>query len=281
MNECPHCRRPLPEPVGRFCPYCGGDLQSPPPPEVGAPGAPLPEAPPPAPLPPWSRPPVGPPEPSLGGTPWEQRDRLGFGAALLDTTKQVLTSPTRFFQAMRPEGGIGQPLLYAVIVGYVGLLANAIYEAVLRGVLGTSFGFLPRGSEWERLMTSMSWGATLVGQALFGPIAVVVGVFVFAGIVHVMLLLVSGARRGFEATFRVSAYSEAAMLLGLIPICGGFFSAVLYVILAIIGLGEAHGIGKGKAALAVLLPLILVCCCCGAAIMLLIGGLAGALGRMS
>jgi hypothetical protein len=225
--------------------------------------------------------PPPPPPPPQGGTPWERREEIGFGAALVDTTKQVLSAPTRFFQAMDPEGGIGAPLLYAVIVGYVGLLANAVYEAVARGVLGTSLGFWPRGSEWERMMTSMHWGATLVAQAIFGPVAIVIGLFVFAGIVHLMLLLVGGARRHFEATFRVSAYSEAAMVLGLIPVCGGLVSAILYIVLTVIGLGEAHGIGKGKAALAVLLPLILVCCCCAAAVVLIVGGVAGTLGRWS
>jgi hypothetical protein len=199
----------------------------------------------------------------------------------VETTKQVLTTPTLFFRNMAVTGGIGGPLLYAVIVGYLGLLATAIYDAILRGVLGNPFGYFRGGDELERLFTSVHWGANLAVQVLLGPIFVVIGLFVFAGITHLMLLLVGGAKSGFEATLRAGAYSEAAMLLGVVPVCGSLLSAVVFIVIAIIGLGEAHGIGKGKAALAVLLPFLLLCCCCGVTLGAMLGGLASVLGRAS
>ena len=47
-----------------------------------------------------------------------------------------------------------------------------------------------------------------------------------------------------------------------------------------IGLSEAHGISRGKAAAAVLVPFVIVCCCCSGIIAAAVFGLAGALGRM-
>jgi hypothetical protein len=68
-------------------------------------------------------------------------------------------------------------------------------------------------------------------------------------------------------------------MLAVVPVCG--FLAGLYVlVLNIIGLSEAHGISRGKAAAAVLVPILLVCCCCALGIGLLFGGLAGVLSQI-
>ena len=76
-----------------------------------------------------------------------------------------------------------------------------------------------------------------------------------------MLLLLGGARRPYETTLRVSAYaSGATSVLGLIPLCGAFIGGIYAVVVAIIGLSRAHEISTGKAAAAVLLPIVL---CCG------------------
>ena len=220
-----------------------------------------------------------PPPPPGGGPPWERRSQIGFGSALVETTQQVLTAPTAFFRSMPTTGGIGGPLLYAVIVGYVGLLASVLYMFVLQATLGSAWTFGHHG-EWERLMPFLRSGVGLVAQVIFGPIQVVIGLFVVTAIVHLALMLLGGASRGFEGTFRVAAYSEAAMLIRIIPICGDVVAMVYFIVLAIIGLSEAHQISKGRAAAAVLLPLLLLCCCCAAIVALAVGGLATAIGHM-
>jgi hypothetical protein len=282
MTQCPQCRQPLLDPNDRFCPHCGADLRGPgaPPPDARA-GLP-PEAPP-AGLPPgdWTPAalPPGAPGPS-GRTPWERRGQIGIGAALIETVQQVLTKPGAFFRSMPVTGGIGGPLLFGVIVGYVGLVASAIYYAVLESVGGAAWtGWAGRSRELERLLPYLQGGMGLVGQIVFGAFAVVIGLFVFSAIVHLMLLLVGGARQGFEATFRVAAYAEATMLLRLIPFCGEPIAVVYFLVVAIIGLAEAHRIGKGKSALAVLLPMIVFCCCCALATAVALGGLASVLGQ--
>jgi hypothetical protein len=225
-----------------------------------------------------------PPLPGAGGggggsTPWERRDRIGFVGALFETTKQVLTAPGEFFRAMPVSGGIGAPLGYGVIVGYVGLLAQAVYDAVFRTVAGSAMA--PWGSrpELERFGALMGGGLGFLIQAVLGPVLVVIGLFVASGIFHVMLLLLGSARRDFEATVRVGCYGEAAALFGLVPICGGLIGAIYQIVLWIIGLSEAHGISKGRAAAAVLIPIALVCCCCVAIMAIAFGGLAAALGQ--
>lgn len=197
------------------------------------------------------------------GTPWERRHEIGFATALIETTQRVLTAPSAFFRAMPVTGGIGSPLLYAVLVGYAGIVISAFYSFVLESVMGSAFTrFGGGGSDaMAGLMPYLQGGIGLGLQLIFGPVFLVIGLFLFAGIVHLALLALGGAARGFEATFRVACYIEAASLLNIIPGCGGLIATVAMLVLAIIGIAEAHGTTRGRAAAAVLLPIV-VCCCC-------------------
>lgn len=261
MIHCPRCQQPLPEPPTRFCPNCGYDTQA-----AGEPIVP-------------GGPEVGGAPPAGGGPPWERRQQIGFASALVETTQQVLTSPSDFFRSMPVTGGIGGPLLYGVIVGYVGVVASALYAFILQSAIGSSWSF-GRNSELDRIMPMLSSGMGLVGQVLFGPIFVAVWIFVVSAVVHVCLLLLGGATNGFEGAFRVIAYSAAAMVIRIVPVCGELVAIVYYVILAIIGVSAAHRISGLKATAAVLLPFVLLCCCCGAGILAAAGGLASLLNQV-
>jgi hypothetical protein len=264
MDLCPHCRNALPESPGRYCPNCGGDLQAAPS-AAGASTPPPPTTPPPL--------PSGGATPPGAGSPWENRDRLGFLGALVETTKQVLGQPTRFFREMPTTGGIGAPLLYAVVIGWVGWVAAGLYSALFQSIVGSGLAFFGERPEFaEALHFAQSWVGFVI-QVVFAPVWIAIGVFVAAGIFHLMLLILGGAQRDFEATFRVVGYAQAPAVLMLVPFCGGFVAGAWSLVLYVMGLAEAQGIGHGKAAAAVLLPLVLVCCCCGLAILLFAGAL--------
>ncbi len=181
---------------------------------------------------------------------------------------------------MPVTGGIGDPLLYAVIVGYIGLFASTIYNLVFRSVLTSSLSRMGGNSDFERLAGFMHGGVGVVLNLILGPLFIVIGLFVSAGIFHLVLLALGGAQRGFEATFRVASYSQAASIFNIIPGCGGLVGLVYALVLLVIGLSEAHGISRGKSATAVLVPFVLICCCCAGVIAVAAFGLAGALGRM-
>jgi hypothetical protein len=214
-----------------------------------------------------------------GGTPWERRGEIGFLPALFETTKQVLLSPALFFRGMPVGPGLADPLLYAVILGYAGVIVQALYQAFFHVALGS---LLPRGfggrSELARALPFLEGGVGLIVQVVVGPILVILGLFVGAGIYHLVLLLLGGARRGFEGTFRVSAYGQAVSVLMAFPFCGGVVALVWWVVVATIGLSEVHGIGRGRALAALLIPVVLLCCCCGG-ILGVFGGLLSTLAR--
>jgi hypothetical protein len=98
-----------------------------------------------------------------------------------------------------------------------------------------------------------------VAQLVFGGMFVVIGVFVAAGILHLMLLLLNGATQKFEATFRVISFAQTTSLLLLVPFCGQIVAGVAKLwtlVLYVLGLAPAHRIGHGKAAAAVFLPVL-------------------------
>jgi hypothetical protein len=259
MAACPYCQYPLSEPPSRFCPSCGRD--------VGL------------------APAEGPPEPerasaSPPGTPWERRRTIGFGAGLAETAQQVLTSPQAFFRAMPVTGGIPDPLLYGLLVSYIGLVAAAVYNAVFNTTFGAAFSQLGDRPELERLLPFFSGGAGLLMNLIMGPIFITVGLFIWSGILHLLLLLLGGGARGFEATFRVVAYASTTNLIQIVPFCGGVVGGIYGIVLAIIGLSAAHGDSTGKAAAAVLLPLVLCCCCIILTVAAVMGGIASLASQM-
>lgn len=246
MTSCPRCQNPLPDPPERFCPSCGADLELPPPipPPVSDPRTE------------WA------PGPGAReGTPWERRAEIGIASALIETTQRVLTAPAAFFRAMPVTGGIGSPLVYALIIGYAGIVISAIYDFVLESVMGSSFARLGGSEAMAGVMPYMAGALGLGMKLIMGPFLLGVGLFVASGIVHLGLMALGGAARGFEATFRVVCYSEAAALLNIVPVCGGLIAPVIMIVLMIIGVSEAHGTTRGRAAAAVLLPVVLCCCC--------------------
>ncbi len=263
MPSCPRCQNPLPDPAERYCPSCGADLTTLPPPPL-----------------PGEHPPSEGWAPGTGareGTPWERRQQVGLATALIETTQRVLTAPAAFFRSMPVTGGIVSPLLYAVIIGYAGIVISAIYDFVLESVMGSAFTrFGGGGSEAiAGLAPYMQGGIAFAVKLILGPVMVLVGLFVMSGLVHLALMALGGAARGFEGTFRVACYSEAAALLNIIPVCGSVLAAIAMIVLMIIGISEAHGVTRGRAAAAVLLPIILCCCC---VLIPLVGGIASLIG---
>jgi len=192
----------------------------------------------------------------------------------------VLLEPGAFFRAMPVAGGIASPLLYGVVIGWIGLAAAAFYQAIFRSVVGSSWGALGDRPEIAAVLGWVESWAGFVAQVVFGGVFVVIGLFVAAGILHLMLLLLGGARRGFEATFRVVSFSQATSVLFLLPFCGQAIGAVWCLVLYVLGLAQAHQIGHGKAAAAVLLPLLVVCCCCAGLAFLFAGAIASLVGQV-
>lgn len=179
--------------------------------------------------------------------PWEELHRYGFLNALYQTTKEAMLYPGRFFGRMPSRVGLWQPLLYAVVVGVIGAFFEWMWS-----LTGSSLQMFMASDVSELLERPIALGLAFVCS----PILICLHVFVGSGIVHLCLLLVGGSRLGFEATFRVVAYSLATATLLIIPICGNLVFSLWGLVVVVIGLQKIHDIEAWRAVLAVLLPLL-------------------------
>jgi hypothetical protein len=224
-------------------------------------------------------PPLGPPPPQpvpttevvipRGGLPWDQRQEKGFFNAFIETLQMVLSKPVAAFTAMKREGGLGEPLLYAIIGGTFGAIFAVIYNFVLR----TSALLPSRHAPFTHLLS----GVGLFGVLILTPFFVVIGAFVGSAILHLCLMIVGGAKQTFETTFRVICFAGGSVNpLLVIPFCGGLIVGIWKIVLYCIGLAHAHETDTGRAVLAVLLPVVV---CCGGGVLLLF--MFGALGAWS
>jgi hypothetical protein len=204
------------------------------------------------------QPPGGvPPAPQAQSLPWEQP---GYPAleGLYETAKLFLTAPSQAFARMSLTGTLGRPLLYAVIFGWLGIIASQAYSLAFRGAIQNMLSGLPGYN--SRLMFGMPVAAT-VGIMILAPVFVLLGIFIWSAIVHLFLMLVGGANTGFASTVRVVAYAGTVQIVQVVPLCGSTIAAIWGLVLYIIGLAIAHRTTQGKSALAVLLPLALCCVC--------------------
>ncbi len=229
---CPHCGKEVAE--GQiFCQHCGSRIAE----ESVQPPAE-----------------ITPEKAGREKTPWEDREAQGFLGGLFKTLNESLFRPSEFFRKMSVTGGLTDPLLYALIVGMVGLMFNYFWQILFRSAMQNMIPGM-QAAAGQHLFQ----GVGMAILAFFSPVLIIVGLFVSSGILHLFLMMVKGAKNGFEATFRVVAYGYSANIFLVIPFCGGLLAGVWAIVLYIIGLRESHETTGGKAAFAVFLPLI-VCC---------------------
>ena len=190
--------------------------------------------------------------------PWERRERFGFLNGLYLTIKDVLLAPRQFFHRMPSQVGLLQPLYFAVLLGVL-----ASFFAWMWALAGSSLQMLVADSFEEVVQGPM----VAFGLFVSSPFSTAIGVLIKAGLLHGVLMLVGGNRLGFEATFRVSAYGEAAGILALVPACGGFIGLIWSLVVTIIGLYSIHETEPWRAVVAVLVVTTVCASMIGAGIM--------------
>jgi hypothetical protein len=274
----------------------------PPPPERFEGGQPPPARPPPwgagaqQPPPPgggWGPPPGGPPgfgpwgpgplEPELP-SPFAERARRGFLGAFVETWKLVALEPQRFFRRVRVDQ-TRSAVLFAVLSYTVGTVVQTVF-AWLSGQQGLAIleqlaeRMPPGQAEVLRSYAVHSGGGLLLAEVLIAPALGLVALYVIAAVVHALLLLFRGARRGFDATLTAVGYAFGLYLLLAVPACGGLVAPIWFLVVTVVGLGEAQRCGPGKAAVAVLAPALLACVCCCGALGVGLGGLLKGMGGL-
>ncbi len=242
---CPHCGKEVSE-NQVFCQHCGSRIAGP------APGG-------------------------RERTPWEERSEHGIVKGLFGTLKTSLFSPAEFFKKMNVTGGVAEPTLYAMIVGMAGVMVFYFWQIILQSSLPGPLSHEVKGPAGIDLFSGIGMAIVAVGT----PFIIIIGLFLWAGFLHVLLLMMQGAKNGFEATFRTVAYSYGSNIFLVVPFCGGIIAGIWNIVIVIIGLKEAHGTTGGKAAFAVLFPAILCCAAVVFFILVILGTVAASFGTIS
>jgi len=170
----------------------------------------------------------------------------------LPMVRAVVTQPTAFFESLPRQGSYRGPLGFALI--------GAAISAILGGILAMTTGLSVSG---------------FISAIIGSLIAEAIGLFVVAGIAQLLVSLIVGSTNsGYEASFRVVSYASVTSLVSWIPVIGPLLS--LYgVYLAIVGIREMQQTTTNKAALVVLIPVVVL------AILVFLGVLLGAVAALS
>lgn len=234
------------------------------------------------PQPPGAPPPVPPPPPppgmpgSYAGIPWEHRQQIGFAEALVETVKLFIKEPAATWARVRPQGDLFEALTFSVLVSWVGVAASAVWSMLTPSPF---IHFLPPALR-DRMGAAMA--GHMVGavfQIVLAPVFIVIGLFIWAGLVHLSLMIVGGlssSTSGFEGTFRAIAYSGVGDLAQVVPVVGGLIALVWKIILSVMGIVALHRTTTGKAVAGVLIPLAVCCVCVVIVVVVIAAGVAGA-----
>src|SRR5213075_3466521 len=109
---------------------------------------------------------------SRTGLPWDHRQERGFSNAFVETLVIVLTKPGEAFTVMKREGGLGQPLIYALIGGCLGGLVAFLFSLGFQS-LGL---FTDRHNNSLAAMAGIGIGSTIMIILL--PLFIVIGLFI-------------------------------------------------------------------------------------------------------
>ena len=162
-----------------------------------------------------------------------------------DVVRRVVARPAEFFSGIPRRGNYLAPLIFALICIEIstilgGLLRLAWQPETTGGVRfqGIAYGF-----------------GDFIADVILTPIGAAIGLFIFAAIVHLLVMLFVGdGNSGYESTFRVVAYVSVTSLVNWIPLIGGLL-ALYGLYLAVVGIRQMHSTTTGRAALVVLLPI--------------------------
>jgi hypothetical protein len=158
----------------------------------------------------------------------------------------VLFSPRSAFSTMPVRGGWREPLAFGLLVGSIGRMFAFfwLFNAASMGFPNPLWG----------ISISISPPLVFLLQIFLSPLFVTVYLLISSVIIHVLLLVVRGGKNGYEATFRVVAYSQATRVWGVIPLLGGAVGWIWRSIVYIIGLKEAQETSYGRVILAFSIP---------------------------
>jgi ABC-type multidrug transport system permease subunit len=208
------------------------------------------------------------------GLPWEDSDE-GFFDRYWDTAIAIMNHPLDAWATMKLQDGFGKPvtfllmgavfgsffsMLYAVLFNLVMVFSNsqAAMEAAAKAAEKASDASgSPETAEAVAGITTAVILTLLLILCLgfvINVIVMLIGGFVQAGLMQLMLMVVGIKNTNYQTTFRVVAYTQGSIMVWtVVPVLGGLLATGLWFAGMITGFANAYDTTQGKAAAAVLL----------------------------
>ena len=152
-------------------------------------------------------------------------------AGMPQTAVRVVTAPAAFFKSMPKTGGFVEPLIFAVIMGFIAGIIQALIN-----ILGLSYAYVGF--------------AESLGLMILYPIVIAIVSFIGAAIIYVIWKLI-GSQENYETSYRCVAYLAALApifaIISIIPYAGVIINMAIYIYFLVIASSQVHKIPEQKA----------------------------------
>ena len=181
--------------------------------------------------------------------PWPPAEGASVAAAFVQTWQAATFQPAALFRALPERASLGSALLYYLPLGII-IEGTELFWTIVRS--------RAEQDSTQSAVSAANMSLPPVVTFLLSPIALILLLFLAAAATHGLLKLFGGANRDYLTTTRVFAFTSSPMIFSVVPLIGVFIGSICMVVIATIGVREAHRTSTGRAATAVLAPFVLV-----------------------
>ncbi|MCK4980195.1 MAG: YIP1 family protein [Candidatus Delongbacteria bacterium] len=195
--------------------------------------------------------------------PFEETEKYGFLNGLFLSVVMLIRSPKVFFSKMHINKGLKLPFIFVLIMLAINTFATGFYintgmitspAEQLKVAMQENPDFIDPDNELMAQKVEDPTILDLFKNLLLNFILFYILVWVW----HFSLSMLGVSVNGYEATFRILAYSMVISLVAVIPLSNPYFNMLVYlwwVYLIYIGITEAHEVSKRLAIRGMLLSL--------------------------
>ena len=182
------------------------------------------------------------PPTAAAGLPWEEPS-AGL-SSIFPTVAQFVASPFQSFGKMSLTTDLVRPLAYFVLFILLGALMGQLWRFAFWTPANSGMNLIPKNvlaeAPWLEMLLGRPTPVLILSFMIIAPLVNLITLFIWSGVVHLLLTMVAGAQNGFGATLRVVCYSQTACIALFVPFVGGIIQILWALILQIIGLSQAH-----------------------------------------
>lgn len=194
---------------------------------------------------------------SPGYTPWE-REGASFPQDMFRSWMDCMTRPFGFYDDLNPNGPFARPFLFFLVFFILGSALGALTSNAVLGGWYEARGLDAPGLAWSLFVFFLS------------PFIGTLGLAVNVLLVHLGVRLFATDARTIGVTARGLCYTAAPQVLAVVPFLGWLVGPLWALFLAIVSVHRLHETSLGRAAAAVLVPVLVLWFAFGMLIFLLI-----------